>query len=151
MKTQKNLDNLLKKDFKISNPQKTFSQRLSLAARKNFLLAQANMRFDQILDETSFLVIKANARNKLPEKFNYHFCNDYFDISFTILSQVKNILTTKNYVVVKLNEFTKEYNYNDFINLDYSTFKNQLFSLDEYNFCFLESKYDKMKVLQLSF
>lgn len=151
MTTQISIDNLLKKDFLIEKKTSTISLRFKMMDRKCALLDQAKNRFKDCISDIDFILLKSAVNNRQPEMFQRTFSNNYFYINFRIESVYKNILTTYHFVVVKINEYEQYFNYSDFQNLSYSNLMEQLFALDKYNFCFLNSVYDNMVVLQESF
>ena len=150
MKQNAKFDNLLKNDFNISSTYKTISLRLQLSEYKKQLQDQALIRLKQCISDIDFVSIKSKFKTDSTKK-SYTLETCYFTIYFEFEEIVKNILSTKSYMNVSINNYKIKYNYLDFINLSYSKFIDDLIHLDLFEFCFLKSQFDRYKVLQYSF
>ena len=150
MNIKSKLDELLRKDFNIQKSIVSYSTYLSLIDYKKMLQQKTSERFKKCLPEETFNRVQSILKNDLLKPIEI-FSSDYFDIEFTYMRIDKNILTCKHYVYVTINDMVKQYNYADFLKLSYSQFKEDLLALDKYQFCFVESKFDRMQVLQMKF
>jgi len=150
MNTKSKFDELLKKDFKMEKTIFSYSTYLSLIDYKRSLKQKVSDRFEKCLPEVAFQRVQSILKNDILKPIEI-FSSDYFDIEFTYMRVDKNILTSKHYVYVTINDVVKQYNYADFLKLSYYQFKEDLLALDKYQFCFVESKFDRMQVLQMKF
>lgn len=147
MKEKKNIDELLKSDFNFEKSVVSLSLYIELLSRKEQLIKQARDRFEQCLSEEEFEHVQTRLRHDLLKPIDIY-SNNYFEIEFTFLSIDKNILITKKYIYVTVNDYILQYDYAGFLKITYEQFCKDVFNQDNYKFAFVLSKQEKMKALQ---
>lgn len=149
MDCQKRIDDLLKRDFKISSKYILPSSRLAMESRKQYLMDEVQKRFNDLLSESDYLNVKHQISNGIAAV--QVFSNKYFELVFRLRIEQKNIISAKYIVDIEFNQYKISMKYSDFYTTPYCYLKQMLLNLDKYNFCFIKSKFENIVAVQQCF